>query len=72
MAKYILKRVLISLLTVWIVSVFVFLLVRLLPGDPAIVMLGEGASEEKLADLRAELNLDKPLVEQYIIWIRIF
>ena len=70
MAKYILKRVLISLLTIWIVSVFVFLLVRLLPGDPAIVMLGEGASAEKLADLRAELNLDKPLVEQYIIWVR--
>lgn len=69
MGSYILKRVLVSIVTVFIVSVLVFLLVRMLPGDPAIVMLGEGASQEKVAELRAELNLDKPLVQQYFIWV---
>ena len=69
MGKYILRRVLISLLTIFIVSVLVFALVRLLPGDPAIVMLGEGATPEKVAALRAELNLDKPYVKQYVLWV---
>ncbi len=70
MGSYLIKRILVSLVTVFLVTVFVFLIIRILPGDPALVMLGEGASPQKVAELRAELNLDKPLVQQYIIWIR--
>ena len=70
MGSYLIKRILVSLITVFLVTVFVFLIIRMLPGDPALVMLGEGASPQKVAELRAELNLDKPLVQQYIIWVR--
>jgi len=51
------------------VSVIIFLLIRLAPGDPAITMAGEHASKETLAHMRAEWGLDKPLFVQYFIWL---
>ena len=68
MKKYILKRLLALIPTIFIVSVVVFLLVRLTPGDPAAMMLGEDASLEDIAALRARLGLDDPLILQYLRW----
>jgi peptide/nickel transport system permease protein len=70
MLGYILKRLLLSLPTLLAVSVIVFLLVRMVPGDPALVMLGEGADPDAVAAIRAELGLDRPLPAQYLTWLQ--
>lgn len=69
MKKYILKRLLTLLPTVFIVSVVVFMLVHLTPGDPAAMMLGEDAKLEDIAALHTRLGLDDPLVVQYVRWL---
>lgn len=69
MAKYILKRFLEMLLMLFVLSIIVFLMVRLIPGDPVTMMLGQGAGAEAIAAERARLGLDKSFVEQYLIWI---
>jgi peptide/nickel transport system permease protein len=51
------------------VSVAVFLLLQLIPGDPARTLLGPTARPERLAALRAELGLERPLVEQYVDFV---
>jgi peptide/nickel transport system permease protein len=57
-------------LVVFIVSVFSFSLMHLMPGDPARLALGYEASEADVQALRVTYNLDKPVLEQYIIWIK--
>ena len=69
MGKFIIKRVLISIVVVFLVSVFAFSLMHILPGDPARLSLGEEASQEDVDARREELNLNKPVLEQYFIWI---
>jgi peptide/nickel transport system permease protein len=51
------------------ISVIVFFIMALIPGDPAQAILGSYATAENLADLRHELGLDKPLMERYLIWL---
>ncbi len=69
MTAYIVRRVL-SLLPVVIgITLLVFLIMQLAPGDPAKIMLGTKATETSLAQLRHELGLDQPLHEQYVRWI---
>lgn len=51
------------------VTVLTFLLVELLPGDPAVAILGDHATPEALAKIRADLHLDRPLVVRYVVWI---
>jgi peptide/nickel transport system permease protein len=50
-------------------SVFVFLIIRLVPGDPVRTMLGFRANDENVATIRAELGLDQPLLDQYLDWL---
>lgn len=70
MWKYVVKR-LIMLIPVLIgISIFVFLIMHLTPGDPALLMLGEHAPAEQLESLRRELGLDQPLVVQYFTWMQ--
>ncbi len=69
MLSFLMKRIGISLLVVFLVSLFAFSLMHILPGDPARIALGEEASQEDVDALRSELNLDKPLVTQYRLWI---
>ncbi len=69
MKKYILKRIFTLLPTVFVVSVVVFLLVHLTPGDPAAMMLGDDATMEDIAALHTKLGLDDPLYIQYFRWI---
>ncbi|MGV2495292.1 ABC transporter permease [Pelagerythrobacter aerophilus] len=69
MLTYIFKRLLLAIPTLFLVALAVFLLVRLIPGDPAQVMLGEGASPEAIASLRAELGLNRPVPVQFGTWL---
>lgn len=69
MLKYIAKRLAISILIVFIVTVFSFSIIHILPGDPARIALGEEADQAAVDALRAKMHLDKPIVEQYILWI---
>ena len=74
MQTYILKRILLFVPTMFLVTVMVFLLMRLIPGDPALAYLvgdeGEGSfTQEQLAELRAELGTDRSLIVQYGTWI---
>ena len=49
-------------------SIFVFLIIRLVPGDPVRTMLGFRATDENVATIRADLGLDQPIVDQYLDW----
>lgn len=66
MMRYITNRVLSTIPVLLIVSVLVFFMIHLVPGDPVQIMLGEsGASAAQIARIRAQLGLDKPLPVQY-------
>jgi peptide/nickel transport system permease protein len=66
--RYVLRRVATLAATLLLVSLLVFVVVRILPGDPALVMLGLEASPESVARLRHSLGLDRPLAVQYVDW----
>ncbi|TXK85941.1 ABC transporter permease [Paenibacillus sp. N3.4] len=66
MQRYLIKRLLSLLGTLFGVSVLVFLIVHLIPGDPAEHILGEHPTQEAIKALRTELGLDKPLLVQYV------
>jgi ABC-type dipeptide/oligopeptide/nickel transport system permease component len=65
MLAYFLRRVLLTIPVLFGIATLVFLLVHLVPGDPAVSMLGEGATGEDIDALRARLRLDDPLLVQY-------
>lgn len=69
MLKYIVKRILQMIPMLIILSVVVFGMVRFIPGDPVTMSLGMGAGKEAIAAETARLGLDKPLVQQYFIWL---
>ncbi|MCS6900070.1 MAG: ABC transporter permease [Myxococcales bacterium] len=68
--RLIASRLGMALLTMWLLSSAVFLALRLLPGDPAALVLGDLAEERERAALRAKLHLDRPLPRQYAIFVR--
>ncbi len=55
--------------TVFVASILIFMLAELLPGDPAVIALGETATPDAVAALRHEMGLDRPLPERYIRWL---
>lgn len=65
MAKYILKRVLISIVTLWVLVSVVFILIRCMPGEP---FQGEKMTPEIKANLETYYGFDKSLPEQYVIY----
>jgi ABC-type dipeptide/oligopeptide/nickel transport system permease component len=69
MAAYIIRRLLLLVPVVLFVSFITFMLIHLVPGDPARVLLGEDSTPAALAALRQQLGLDKPLYEQYALWL---
>lgn len=69
MAGYFLRRVLAAIPVMLVVALFVFLLLRLSPGDPAAIIAGDMATPEQLAAIRANLGLDQPLYQQFFVWI---
>ena len=73
MTTYIIRRLLHAALVILIVSLLVFLLMRLLPGDPILMYVASGDlqsfSQEQITHLKHELGMDKPLLVQYIGWL---
>jgi peptide/nickel transport system permease protein len=69
MAQFIARRLLQSIPVLLLASIIVFLMIHMIPGDPAYVILGADAQPKEIAALQAEMGLDKPLIVQYGIWI---
>jgi peptide/nickel transport system permease protein len=69
MFYYIIKRLIAMLPVLVLVSLIVFTITHLTPGDPALIMLGEEATPQALTALRHELGLDQPLPVQYLVWL---
>lgn len=69
LATYVFKRALWALPTLLFVSILVFVLVRLIPGDPAQVLLGDDTTTEELASVRFQYGLDRPVPVQYFFWL---
>jgi peptide/nickel transport system permease protein len=69
MVKYLLRRFLQLVVVAFIISVLVFLLVHLLPGDPSITILGPNDTAHNRAVLFKQLGLNKPLIQQYFTWL---
>ena len=69
MTAYVLRRLLLMVPVAFLVTVGVFMLIHLSPGDPALVMLGEDRTPQAIAAIHQQLGLDKPLYVQYVIWL---
>lgn len=75
MFQYLIRRLLLAFLTIFGVTLVIFVAMRVLPGDPLAMIYGEGQgiyvlSDEQLAAARASLGLDQPLHMQYLNWMR--
>jgi len=68
--RYLVARVLLTIPVLLGVATLVFALIHLVPGDPAQSMLGDGAAPQDVAELRAKLGLDRPLLTQYLSFLR--
>jgi peptide/nickel transport system permease protein len=66
--SFVARRALATVPVLLIVAVLVFLLLRLTPGDPAAILAGDAANTEQIAQIRANLGLDRPIVAQFGIW----
>lgn len=69
MLNYILKRLLSLIPVLFVVSLVIFMLIHMVPGDPAAAILGEEASPEQIAALRETLGFNDPLPIQYLRWV---
>lgn len=69
MSRFLARRLLLTLPVLFFVSLIVFSLISLIPGDPARVLLGEEVSKETLEVLRKQLGLDRPLHIRYLYWL---
>ncbi len=69
MLRYIIRRIVMALPTLILASLAIFLILRLIPGDPATIVAGSDATPAQVAAVRKDLGLDKPLIAQYAIWI---
>src|SRR3989440_1329633 len=69
MLGYLLRRILAAIPVMGVVALFVFLLLRLTPGDPAAILAGENATREQLERIRPSLGLNEPIYIQFFTWI---
>ena len=68
--KYTLKRIFSLIPVLFVVSIVIFALIHLTPGEPASVILGPEATPEQVQELRKQLGLDRPIHEQYFSWVQ--
>jgi peptide/nickel transport system permease protein len=68
MYGYLFRRLLGTIPVMLVVAVFIFLMLRLTPSDPAAVIAGDNATTEQVAQIRSQLGLDRPMIEQFVIW----
>src|SRR5476649_244314 len=69
MLDFIARRLIAVIPVLAVVAVFVFLMLRLTPGDPAAVIAGDNATSDQIADIRDKLGLNLPIWQQFMIWI---
>lgn len=69
MRNFLFQRLIGMVVMLFLISIMSYFLVRLLPGDPALAMLGEGADPAIIARVRADLGLDKPAPIYYFVWL---
>ena len=69
MLGYLLRRLAMTVPTLLLVSAAVFTLVRLIPGDPVQLMLGDAADQAQVTEMRRELGLEEPLPVQFVLWL---
>src|SRR5438045_7346989 len=69
MLGYLFRRILAAVPVMGVVALFVFLLLRLTPGDPAAILAGDNATPEQLERIRTSLGLNEPLYTQFFTWI---
>lgn len=69
MARFLLTRILSAIPTMIIVSLTIFVLMRMIPGDPATLMLGDLAQPGQVEAMRERMGLDQPVAVQYLIWV---
>jgi len=69
MVNFLVRRLLFMIPVALLVSFVTFMIIHLIPGDPARVLLGESATPQTVAALRHQLGLDKPLLTQYVLWL---
>ncbi len=69
MGRYIIRRILLTIPTLILASMAIFLLLRLIPGDPASLVAGSDATPEQVQAVRRDLGLDRPLPVQYVEWL---
>lgn len=69
MGGYLFRRILSTIPVLTIVAVFVFLMLRLTPSDPAAIIAGDYASSEQIEGIRERLGLNEPILKQFFIWI---
>jgi peptide/nickel transport system permease protein len=69
MWSYVIRRVLATLPVLCVVAVIVFLMLRLSPGDPAAIIAGDNATADDIAAIRLQLGLDRPMLEQFVLWL---
>ena len=69
MLGYVVRRILATIPVVSVVAILAFLLLRLTTGDPAAIIAGDSATTQQVAEIRVKLGLERPLVEQFVIWV---
>ena len=69
MGAYVVRRLFFSLFVLWGAVTIIFVVLRLVPGDPAYIMLGPDADQAQVAALRAQLGLDQSLIQQYATYL---
>lgn len=69
MGAFLLRRLLIAVVLMLGAATLVFVLLHSVPGDPALIFLGDFATDEQIAAVRQKMGLDRPLVEQYVTWL---
>src|SRR6266566_3866849 len=70
MLNFLAKRIVQLIPTLFFVSVLIFSLQQLLPGDPAMIMAGEDRDPEVIEQIRKQYRLDQPIPVQYVYWVK--
>ncbi|ADO42647.1 ABC transporter permease [Ketogulonicigenium vulgare] len=69
MTSYILKRLISTIPVMALIAIFAFAVLRLAPGDPAIMIAGDNATPDMIAAIRSDLGLDQPFIPQFVTWV---
>jgi peptide/nickel transport system permease protein len=69
MLSFVARRLIATVPVLAMVAVFVFLMLRITPGDPAVIIAGDNASAAQIVEIRERLGLNRPVVQQFVIWL---